>query len=95
MDTGNLPNPEVTSLRWSQIIKDTRNVKFAETEKEERPLVKDDVSEGIKYLFFMNMMKSSQIFFTSMMESPQIEFDEEEKYELFATEIPPKHQNTL
>ena len=60
--------PKATPLRRSQRIKEARNVKFAETEKEERPLVKDDDSEGIKYLVFTNMMKSSQVFFTRMME---------------------------
>ena len=66
-------------------------MKFAETEKEERPLVKDDDSEGIKYFYFTNMMKSSQEFFTSMMESPQMEFDKEENYDIFTAEIPTRH----
>ena len=93
MDTGNLPNPKVTSPRRSQRIKDARNIKFAETEKEERPLVKDDDSEGIKYFYFTNIMKSSQEFFTRMMESPQMEFDEEENYDIFTAQIPTRHQN--
>ena len=67
------------------------NVKFAETEKEERPLVKDNDSEGIKYFYLTNMMKSSQAFFTSMMESPQMEFDKEENYNIFTAEIPTRH----
>ena len=68
-------------------------MKFAKTEKEERPLVKDDDSEGIKYFYFTNIMKSSQEFFTSMMESPQMEFDEEENYNIVTAEIPTRHQN--
>ena len=87
--------PKAISTRQSQRIKEARNVKFAETEKEERPLVKDDDSEGIKYFYLTNMMKSSQAFFTSMMESPQMEFDEEENYNIFTAEIPSKHQNIL
>ena len=39
MDRG---NPKTTYPRRSQRIKDARNVKFAETEKEEKPLVKGD-----------------------------------------------------
>ena len=70
------------------------NVKFGETEKEERVLMKDDDSKRIAYFYFTNMMKSSQAFFTSMMESPQMEFDKDDNYEICATKIPPKHQNT-
>ena len=46
-------------------------------------VMKEDDSEGVKYLFFANMMKSSQE-----------KIDEDEVYEIFATEIPPKEQNT-
>ena len=87
----NKEKPKAISPRWSQRIKEARNVKFAETEKEERPLVKDNDSEGIKYFYFTNMMKSSQEFFTSMMESPQMEFDKEENYDIFTAEIPTRH----
>ena len=87
--------PKAISTRQSQRIKEARNVKFAETEKEERPLVKDNDSEGIKYFYLTNMMKSSQAFFTSMMESPQMEFDKEENYNIFTAEIPTRHQNIL
>ena len=68
-------------------------MKFAKTEKEERPLVKDNDSEEIKYFYFTNIMKSSQEFFTSMMESPQMEFDKEENYDIFTAKIPTRHQN--
>ena len=68
-------------------------MKFAKTKKEEKPLVKDDDSDGTKYFYFTNMMKSSQAFFISMMDSPQPEFDEEH-YEIFVTKIPTKHRNT-
>ena len=87
----NKGKPKVISPRWSQRIKDARNVKFTKTEKEERPLVKEDDLEGIEYFYFMNMMKSSQAFFMSMMESPQIEFDKEENYNIFIAEIPNRH----
>ena len=40
------------------------------------------------------MIKSSQVFFMSMIELSQMEFDEEENYEIFTTEIPSKQQNT-
>ena len=33
--------------------------------------MKEDDSEGIKYLFFANMMRSSHVFFTDMMKSSQ------------------------
>ena len=89
----NKGKPKAISPRRSQRIKEARNVKFTKTEKEERPLVKDDDSEGIKYFYFTNIMKSSQEFFTSMMESPQMEFDEEENYDIFTAEIPTRHQN--
>ena len=49
--------PKAISTRQSQRIKEARNVKFAETEKEERPLVKDDDSEGINHFHLTNMMK--------------------------------------
>ena len=87
----NKGKPKAISLRPSQRIKEARNVKFAETEKEERPLVKDNDSEGIKYFYLTNMMKSSQAFFTSMMESPQMEFDEVENYNIFTAKIPTRH----
>ena len=41
-------------------------MKFAESEKEERPLVKDNDSEGIKYFYFTNMKKVSQTFFMNI-----------------------------
>ena len=53
--------------------------------------MKDDDSEGIKYFYLTNMMKSSQAFFTSMMDSPQMEFDKEENYDIFTAEIPTRH----
>ena len=57
LETGNLPNPEAKTPRRSQRIKNAKNVKFAEIEKEEKLFIKEDDSEGIKYLFFMNMMR--------------------------------------
>ena len=81
-----------------QRVKTAKNVKFvklANTEEEGKLRMKEDDLEGIKYLFFTNMMKSSQVFFRSMMELSQMEFDEEENYEIFATKIPPEQQNTL
>ena len=69
-------------------------MKFAEVEKEEKLLMKEDDSEGIKYLFCTNMMKSSQVFFTDMMKSSKVKSGEDEIYEIFATEISLEQQNT-
>ena len=87
--TGPILNPEAEqdteerTPRRSERIRNAKNVKFAEIEKEGKLFMKEDDSEGVKYLFFANMMKSSQE-----------KIDEDEVYEIFATEIPPKEQNT-
>ena len=70
-------------LRKSLRIKNAKGVKFAQIEKEAKRFIKEDDSEGVKYLFFTNMMKNS-------VET----INEEEVYEIFATEIPSKQQNT-
>ena len=89
-EAGPLDNKEARPLRRSPRIRNIKNIKFvksANTQEERMLSVKDNDSEGIKYMFFMNTLGTSHVFTTNMIGTSQNE-GEEEIYEILATEIP-------
>ena len=75
-ETDSLRESEVRPLRRSPRVKKIQNIKFvksANTQEEGKLSVKENDSEGIKYMFFTNTMGTSHVLTTDMIGTSQNE----------------------